>query len=113
MARKRIGELLLERKAITPEQLEQGLSHHKKTRQRLGVALIQLGFLSETGLAQALSEALNIPAIDLESIQPEWGAIHTLRSRFCESHDLFPYALESNKNRKLLPVSYTHLTLPT
>ena len=95
MARKRIGELLLERRAITQEQLEHGLSHHKKTRQRLGVALIQLGFLTESGLAQVLSEALNIPAIDLESIQPEWSAIHMLRSRFCESHDLFPYALET------------------
>ncbi len=106
MARKRIGELLLERKAITPEQLEQGLSHHKKTRQRLGVALIQLGFLTESGLAKVLAEALNIPAIDLESIQPEWGAIHMLRSRFCETHDLFPYALEgSGKARKLLLVA--------
>jgi len=94
MARKRIGELLLERKAITQEQLEQGLSHHRKTRQRLGVALIQLGFLTEQGLAQVLSEALNIPAVDLESVQPEWSAIHMLRSRFCESHDLFPYRLE-------------------
>src|SRR5262245_18826762 len=64
MARKRIGELLLERKAITPQQLEQGLAHHRKTRQRLGVALIQLGFLTESALAQVLSAALNIPAID-------------------------------------------------
>jgi hypothetical protein len=105
MARKRIGELLLERKAITREQLEQGLSHHRKTRQRLGVALIQLGFLTEAALAQVLSEALNIPAIDLETIQPEWSAIHMLRSRFCESHDLFPYALEGGKGRKLLLVA--------
>jgi len=106
MARKRIGELLLERKAITPEQLEQGLSHQKKTRQRLGVALIQLGFLTEAGLAQVLSEALNIQAIDLEIVQPEWAAIHMLRSRFCESHDLFPYALEgAGKARKVLLVA--------
>jgi hypothetical protein len=105
MARKRIGELLLERKAITPEQLEAGLTHQKKTRQRLGVALIQLGFLTEDGLAQVLSAALNIPGVDLNSIQPEWAAIHMLRSRFCESHDLFPYALEQVKNRKLLLVA--------
>ncbi|HVE81494.1 MAG TPA: hypothetical protein VND93_01550 [Myxococcales bacterium] len=108
MARKRIGELLLEREAVTQEQLEQGLSHHKKTRQRLGVALIQLGFLTESALAQVLSDALHIPAIDLESIQPEWAAIHMLRSRFCESHDLFPYALEGSgkgSSRKMLLVA--------
>ncbi|HYV46389.1 MAG TPA: hypothetical protein VFA20_16080 [Myxococcaceae bacterium] len=106
MSRKRIGELLLEREAITPEQLEEGLAHHRKTRQRLGVALIQLGFLTESELAQVLSQALNIPAIDLEVIQPEWGAIHMLRSRFCESHDLFPYAMEGGKaGRKQLLVA--------
>lgn len=107
MARKRIGELLLERKAITPEQLEQGLSHHKKTRQRLGVALIQLGFLTESGLSQVLSDALSIPTVDLELVQPDWTAIHMLRSRFCETHDLFPYALDGGggKARKTLLVA--------
>ena len=41
MAKKRIGELLLERKAITLQQLEEGLAFHRQTGQRLGVALIQ------------------------------------------------------------------------
>lgn len=105
MPRKRIGELLLERNAISAEQLEAGLAHQKKTRQRLGVSLIQLGFLTEYGLSQVLSEALNIPVVDLNGVQPEWSAIHMLRSRFCEAHDLFPYALEQAKNRKLLLVA--------
>jgi hypothetical protein len=105
MARKRIGELLVERGAITPKQLEEGLEHHRKTRSRLGVALIQKGFITEGQLVRCLSEALNIPEVDLSSIQPEWSAIHTLRARFCEQHALFPFALDTAKGRKFLQVA--------
>lgn len=105
MARKRIGELLVERGAITPEQLEEGLAHHKQARVRLGVALIQKGFLSEEQLIQALGQALNIPQVDLKATQPEWSAIHMLRARFCEQHDLFPFALVPGQPRKQLLVA--------
>ena len=42
MARKRIGELLLEQGVIDREQLEAGLAHHRTTGQRLGAALVSL-----------------------------------------------------------------------
>lgn len=105
MARKRIGELLLERGIITREQLEVGLSHHRATKQRLGVALIQKGLVSEDQLANALGEALAIPVVDLKAAQVDWSAVHMLRARFCETHDLFPYALEVARGRKQLVVA--------
>src|SRR5258708_29377352 len=105
MARKRIGELLLERGAITREQLEEGLAFHRQTRQRLGVALIQKGFLREAQLVAVLSDALGIPAVELRTVQPDWAAIHLLRPAFCEAHDLFPYALEVLRGRKNLLVA--------
>src|SRR5205823_1215578 len=86
MARKRIGELLLERKVITVPQLEEGLALHRQTRQRLGVALIQKGFVTEEQLVQVLSEALSIGTVDLKATTAEWSAIHMLRARFCESN---------------------------
>ena len=55
MARKRIGELLVERALINAAQLEEGLAHHRQTRVRLGVALIQKGFITEDQLANALA----------------------------------------------------------
>jgi hypothetical protein len=105
MARKRIGELLLERGAITVSQLDEGLALQRQTRQRLGVALIQKGFVTEEQLAQVLSEALAIPMVNLKEVTPEWSAIHMLRARFCESNDLFPVALESVGKRKQLVVA--------
>jgi hypothetical protein len=105
MARKRIGELLLERGAITPAQLEAALQAQQHSRQRLGVALVSLGAITEKTLAHALSEALGVPVMDLMARQPDWSAIHLLRPRFCEQHDLFPVALETVGGRRLLVVA--------
>lgn len=91
--RKRIGELLVERGVVTRQQLDAGLALQKRTRLRLGATLIQMGALSEGQLAQALGESLGAPVVNLQVATVDWSAVHLLRARFCETHDLFPYAL--------------------
>ncbi|WP_342376910.1 general secretion pathway protein GspE [Myxococcus stipitatus] len=105
MARKRIGELLLEQRAISVAQLEAGLAAHRKSGQRLGATLIAQGAITEDTLAGALSQALGMPQVDLAAVTPEWAAVHMLRARFCEQHDLFPIALESVGGRRQLVVA--------
>ncbi|AEI64339.1 general secretion pathway protein GspE [Corallococcus macrosporus] len=105
MARKRIGELLLEQRAISVAQLEAGLAAHRKSGQRLGATLIAQGAITEATLAGALSQALGMQRVDLSATTPEWAAVHMLRARFCEQHDLFPIALESVGGRKQLVVA--------
>lgn len=100
MARKRLGELLVERGAITREQLEAGLVAQKQTRQRLGITLVQQGLLSESQLAQGLAESLGLPTVDLARAQVDWSAVHMLRARFCEQHELFPFAIEGKGTQK-------------
>jgi hypothetical protein len=93
MARLRLGELLLSKRAVTAQQLEAALAIQKQTRQRLGVILVERGALSEEALAASLSESLGVPRVDLSRTQPDWSAIHLVRARTCETHDLFPFAL--------------------
>jgi len=107
MARKRIGEILLERGAITPEQLDAGLKAQRQTQQRLGATLVSQGAITEPMLVQALSEALEIPVVDLRTATPDWAAVHLVRARFCEQHEVFPYALESVGGRRQLVVAMT------
>ncbi len=102
MARKRIGELLLERGVISRHQLEAALMIQKQTRARLGITLVSQGFLSEEDLVVALSQALNVPRVELKTVTPEWAAIHLLRARFCETNELFPFGIEKNGTRKAL-----------
>jgi hypothetical protein len=94
MAKKRIGEVLLERRAITPAQLEAGLLAQKRTRQRLGLTLIEQGIISESQLATVLAESLELSPVDLRVATIDWSAVHLLRPRFCETHELFAYAVE-------------------
>ncbi|MET0405576.1 MAG: hypothetical protein ABW123_24370 [Cystobacter sp.] len=106
MARKRIGELLLERGAISTAQLDAALLSQQRTRQRLGATLVAQGAISEKTLAHALSEALGVPVMmELTGRAPDWSAIHLLRARFCEQHELFPVSLENVGGRRVLVVA--------
>ncbi len=104
MARKRLGELLLERSALTQPQLDACLAAQKHTHQRLGVLLVEKGYITEALLSSALSEALGIPLVNLD-LAPDWSAVHMLRPRFCQQNDLFPFGLDRTGERKQLLVA--------
>ncbi|HEY3444854.1 MAG TPA: hypothetical protein VGK67_00765 [Myxococcales bacterium] len=108
MPRKRLGELLLERRLIAPPQLDQALAYQRQTGHRLGAALVALGFISETQLCDALAQALGLTAVPMPPNPKEidWDALRSLKSRFCEANDLFPLTLEEGTNgRKTLTVA--------
>jgi type IV pilus assembly protein PilB len=64
-SKKRIGAVLLERGAITPEQLDYALKLQAESGRRLGEILINEKIISETDLIEAISVKLKIPRIDL------------------------------------------------
>ncbi len=62
--RRRIGELLAEAGLITPEQLQDALSSVRAVdgrRERLGQAIVRLGYATEVQVAQALADQLRLP----------------------------------------------------
>lgn len=86
--RKKIGELLIERRIITPEQLTIALEEQKKNGGYLSQQLIALGFATEQDIASCLSSQYNfaylplknydIPQEVLELIPLKWIKIYTL-----------------------------------
>ncbi|MDH5784493.1 MAG: GspE/PulE family protein [Chromatiales bacterium] len=62
----RIGDLLVEHKVISENQLMQALAEQKRSGHKLGRSLIELGFISEEQLLEFLSRQLQIPYIDLK-----------------------------------------------
>jgi MSHA biogenesis protein MshE len=69
----RIGDLLIEHKIISQEQLNIALADQKKSGRKLGRVLIDNGNLTEDQLLDFLARQLNIPYIDLKrySVKPE------------------------------------------
>ena len=59
----RIGDILLEKGLLTPEQLETALNEQKRTRKKLGKTIIDLGYISEVKLLGELSDFLVTPML--------------------------------------------------
>jgi MSHA biogenesis protein MshE len=61
----RIGELLVENKVISQQQLETALASQKKSGRRLGHILVESGYLREESLLTFVSQQLKIPFVEL------------------------------------------------
>ncbi len=61
----RIGDLLIEHRIISREQLDTALAEQKKSGRKLGRVLIENGYLTEDQLLDFLGRQLGIPYIDL------------------------------------------------
>ena len=62
----RLGEMLLERKLITTEDLERALELQKERGEKLGKTLVDLGFVAMRDVLAALSDQLGMPLITIE-----------------------------------------------
>jgi MSHA biogenesis protein MshE len=69
----RIGDLLIEHKVISPDQLSAALADQKKSGHKLGRVLIESGYVTELQMLDFLARQLNIPYIDLKryNLKPE------------------------------------------
>jgi len=66
MAVARIGNLLVKNKSISVEQLEEALKRQRDKGGNLGGNLIELGYVSEEALTNALATQLGVRSIDLK-----------------------------------------------
>jgi MSHA biogenesis protein MshE len=69
----RLGEILVQQKLLSEEQLQFSLGEQKRTGRKLGRVFIENGFVSEEQISSALARQLNIPYINLKffNIHPE------------------------------------------
>ncbi|OIO32981.1 MAG: hypothetical protein AUJ70_04205 [Candidatus Omnitrophica bacterium CG1_02_40_15] len=91
-----LGEILIQKKLITKEQLEVGLNEHRKTGEFLGASLIKLGFIKENDLYSALSKQLNIPYIKLKELQIDAKIFEKLPAKFTCHYKVMPVKLEED-----------------
>lgn len=73
MKKIRLGELLLERKLATKEQLDDAYAQQKQTGAKLGHTLIEMQVIEEDALLSLLAEQLSLPHIQLNQyeVDPE------------------------------------------
>ncbi len=90
MARKKIGDLLVERGSISPAQLEEGLRLQSTTGRRLGEVLVDLGYIEEDDLIDAVSERLGVPKLSVESLVIDPAVIQRVNVEIARRFTLIP-----------------------
>lgn len=94
----RLGEMLIKSNIITEDQLNEALKAQVMFGGRLGTNLIELKFVDEKTLADALSKKLGVPAAtsdDLASI-PE-STIEVLSKNVVEKYKVVPISVDKTK----------------
>jgi type II secretory ATPase GspE/PulE/Tfp pilus assembly ATPase PilB-like protein len=95
-AKKNLGEMLVEEKLITPEQLESALVQQRQKGGKLSDILLKQGLVKAEQLAIVLSIQLNLPLIDLKRhvIQPQ--ALRLIPEEMARKYMFIPMDIVNN-----------------
>jgi general secretion pathway protein E len=89
----RLGEILIERRKIEPEDLERALELQKERGDKLGKTLVDMGLIAQRDVLAALSDQLDIPIVAVDQPPPSAPEIEGLSHRFLRQSRAFPLAL--------------------
>jgi type IV pilus assembly protein PilB len=92
---RQVGEVLIDQKLLTPEQLDKALQTQKEspTRKLLGEIIVELGYCSELQILEALAEAYDIPFVRLNPQLVDPAVATTLEREFIEENAALPLYL--------------------
>jgi type IV pilus assembly protein PilB len=85
-----LGELLVQSKVITPEQLGEILSSPRDPGKKLGQMLLDRGWITEAQLTQTLSLQLSVPWVSLYHIDFSRQLLNRVSQELAELHCLIP-----------------------
>ncbi|HTS46909.1 MAG TPA: type II secretion system ATPase GspE [Bryobacteraceae bacterium] len=92
----RLGEILIERKLITAEDLERALELQKERGDKIGKTLVDMGFIAMRDVLSALAEQWDVPLVSIEgppAVSPETEA---LSPRFLRQFRCLPLSREDH-----------------
>src|SRR5215469_1408181 len=92
----RLGEILIERKLITQEDLERALELQKERGDKLGKTLVDLGFVAMRDVLAALSDQLSVPLVTIDGPPPASPETETLSPRFLRQFRCMPVGREDH-----------------
>ena len=94
MAKKRLGEFLVETGLISEQDLTRALAEQRTRRGKLGDVIVGLELATEADISQALSLQLGIPMIDLKNTPVEPQAIELIQEKVARKHLIIPISIE-------------------
>ena len=92
----RLGELLVNSRLISEEQLTTALGEHRKVGKKLGEYLIEQSIVSEDDLVTALSQQLGLDTVDLANVSVDKSILDLVTIDVLKKHVVFPYAFRED-----------------
>lgn len=93
---RRLGEILLDRGAVSYLDLSIALADQKVSRRRLGEILVSRGFASEAEVVACVAQQSGCPVIDLSEVTPKPEALRLLKVEDALNLEVLPIELTQN-----------------
>ncbi|MBI5479802.1 MAG: hypothetical protein HY906_13140 [Deltaproteobacteria bacterium] len=93
MARKKLGEILIQAGVIDEAKLRSALAEQARWGGPLGRILVDMRIITEEALVQALSHQLNFPAVKIDEKKIPPQALELVPVELCEQHGMIPFSL--------------------
>jgi twitching motility protein PilT len=90
---KPLGEVLVEERLISREQLANALRRQRETGRPIGKILLEMGALDEEALVEAVARQLGVPFIDLVAFPPSVGVVTLVPKETALRHHAVPVDL--------------------
>lgn len=92
-----IGQLLLNNKKITQDQLREAIKEQEQTHKRLGEILKDHNLVSDEDIADALSRQFNLQKINLSSQTIDKSALSIIKEEVARERLVLPFAKQDNE----------------
>ena len=103
----RLGEILVQQKLLSEEQLGMALAEQKRSGRKLGRVFVEHGFVTEEQISGALARQLNIPYINLKFYQISSDLVRLLPET--QARRFRALVLEDRKGTMLVEIGRAHV----
>jgi type IV pilus assembly protein PilB len=86
----KLGELLLKENMVTPQQLQEALTHQKMNGGKLGKAFVSLGYVRDEEITSLLSRQYGVPSINLDHFEVDPAIIKIIPAETARKYQILP-----------------------
>jgi type IV pilus assembly protein PilB len=101
----RLGQILVNRGLLEPEQLAAALAEQKSSGARLGMTLVRMGFVDEETLIRALAGQLKLPVVRIRGKRVSPEVLETVGVAVAEKHRCLPLFFKREHGQRVLFVA--------
>ena len=94
---KRLGDILIERALLSPEDLQSAVEEQKRTGQMLGAVLVRRALVEERVLLDILHTQLGLPLVDLDQTVPDEQALLSVEEEMAKKYFAIPIEIQARK----------------